>query len=152
MISTAATLLLTTLLLQAAPAPALAPAPGPADPGCEHLFQGDWQLSSVESGIGTGTLHVDGRKFRASNVHGEYKGTIAVRSDASPAELDFTIRECGCIFEGMTAAAIFYEEAGGIVFAAPAPGEARPTSFEGLDLEKILLERATRDAGDDAAP
>jgi hypothetical protein len=35
---------------------------------------------------------------------------------------------------------------------APPHGEARPTSFEGLELAKIMLERATRDAGEGAAP
>lgn len=119
-------------------------APADAAPSCEHLFQGDWQLASHESGNPSGTLHVEGREFRAESIHGSYTGTIAVRSDVSPAQVDFTIRECGCKFEGMTAAGIFYEEDGAIVFASPAPGEPRPESFDELDPASILIERATR--------
>ena len=118
----------------------------------ERLFQGVWQLHSHESGKSSGTLRIDDRDFRADTVHGSYVGTVTIRSETSPAEIDFTI-ECDCKFDGMTSAAIYYEENGTIVFAAPAPGEPRPEAFTGLDLNRVMLERATRSVeGDGEEP
>lgn len=146
-------LIISTVLVAAALAPIATPPDGAGDaPGCERLFQGDWQLASLESGIGTGTLHVTGREFRAKGIHGKYEGTIAVRSDMSPAQVDFTIRSCRCRFEGMTSTGIFYEGDGALVFASPPPGDPRPESFDGLDLAKVMVERATRPGTGDEQP
>jgi len=112
----------------------------------ERLFQGSWQLSSYVSGIPTGTLSIDDRDFRADSVHGQYTGYVSIRSDTSPAQVDFTIEDCECKFEGTTSAAIYYEDDDTIVFAAPPPGEPRPKAFAGLDETKIMIERATRTA------
>jgi len=110
----------------------------------ERLFQGEWLLQSDGSDMRMGTLHVDGRDFRADTVHGSYEGYVSIRSDMSPAQVDFTIEGCECTFDGMTSAAIYYEDDGTIVFAAPAPGEPRPEAFTGLDETKVMLARATR--------
>ena len=110
----------------------------------ERLFQGVWQLSSPESDFRTGMLRIDDRDFRADTVHGSYVGYVSIRSDTSPAQIDFTIERCECKFDGMTSTAIYYEDDGSIVFAAPAPGEPRPKAFTGLDVTKVMLERATR--------
>jgi hypothetical protein len=89
-------------------------------------------------------LRIDDRDFSADTVHGSYTGHVSIRSDTSPAQIDFTIEDCACKFEGMTSAGIYYEDDGTIVFASPAPGEPRPEAFAGLDEAKIMLERATR--------
>jgi hypothetical protein len=110
----------------------------------ERLFQGDWQLNNYGSGTSTGTLRIDDRDFRADTVHGSYVGYVSIRSDTSPAQVDFTIENCECKFDGMTSAGIYYEDDGTIVFAAPAPGEPRLKAFTGLDETRVMLERATR--------
>lgn len=127
----------------ASPPPAPAKATGELTDG-ERLFQGVWQLSSPESDFRTGMLRIDDRDFRADTVHGSYVGYVSIRSDTSPAQIDFTIERCECKFDGMTSTAIYYEDDGSIVFAAPAPGEPRPKAFTGLDVTKVMLERATR--------
>ncbi len=99
----------------------------------ERLFQGVWQLNSHTSGSMTGTLRIDGRDFHADVIHGRYVGYVSIRSDTSPAQVDFTIEDCECKFDGMTSTAIYYEDDGTIVFAAPAPGEPRPKAFTRLD-------------------
>ena len=113
----------------------------------ERLFQGVWQLNSDGSGIRTGTLRIDDRDFRAETVHGSYVGYVSIRSDRSPAQVDFTIEDCECKFDGMTSTGIYYEDDGTIVFAVPAPGEPRPEAFTGLDETKVMIERASRRPG-----
>jgi hypothetical protein len=110
----------------------------------ERLFQGTWQLNTPGSAMTTGTLHIDGRDFSADTIHGSYTGFVSIRSDTSPARIDFTIENCECRFDGMTSAGIYYEDDGAIVFVSPEPGEPRPESFDGLDETKVMLERATR--------
>jgi hypothetical protein len=110
----------------------------------ERLFQGVWQLKSDGSDRPTGMLRIDDRDFRADSIHGQYAGYVSIRSDTSPAQVDFTIEDCGCKFEGMTSTGIYYEDEDGIVFAARAPGEPRPEAFTGLDVTRVMLERATR--------
>lgn len=110
----------------------------------ERFFQGVWELSSYGSGTSTGTLRIDGRDFSADTIHGLHEGYVSIRPDASPAQIDFTIENCACKFEGMTSPGIYYEDAGTIVFVAPAPGEPRPQAFSGLDETRVMLERATR--------
>lgn len=134
-------LIFLTVLVATAPT---ATAMSATAPQAASLFQGDWQLASFDSGIRTGTLHVDGREFRAAGIHGKYQGTITVRADTSPTQVDFTIRHCDCKFEGETSAGIFYAERGALVFASPAPGEPRPESFDDLDPTQVMVERATR--------
>ena len=112
----------------------------------ERLFQGVWHLYSYESDIRTGTLHIDDRDFRAETVHGSYAGYVTIRSDISPAQIDFTIEDCECKFESMTSTGIYYEDDGTVVFASPAPGEPRPEAFDALDPAKVLFERAIRAA------
>jgi uncharacterized protein (TIGR03067 family) len=131
-------LIVLALIIATAPA---APSPVPSP---ESLFHGDWQLTSSESGNTTGTLQVDGREFRAVGVNGTYEGTITVRTDTSPAQIDFTIRSCNCKYKGETSAGIFYEEAGGLVLASAVPGEPRPESFDDLDPAEVMVQRATR--------
>ena len=132
--------------------PAPAKATGELTDG-ERLFQGAWQLHSYESDISTGTLRIDDRDFHADTVHGSYVGYVSIRSDTFPAQVDFTIECYECKFDGMTSAAIYYEDDGTIVFAAPAPGEPRPKAFTGLDLTRVMLERAIRSVeGDGEKP
>ena len=107
-------------------------------------FQGGWQLISTESGSPTGSLYVDGRRFFAETVHGSYIGTVTVRADTAPAQIDFLL-ECDCKFDGVAALAIFREDADGLVFVSPAPGEPRPTTFEGLDPARVLQARMAPD-------
>ena len=95
----------------------------------ERLFQGVWQLNSYGSGARTGTLRIDDRDFRADAVHGSYVGYVSIRSDTSPAQIDFTIEDCECKFKGMTSTGIYHEDDGTIVLASPAPGDARPKAF-----------------------
>lgn len=128
---------------RAASSPSPAKATGELTDG-ERLFQGVWQLTSYESGIRTGTLRIDDRDFHADTVHGSYAGYVSIRSDPSPAQVDFTIEGCKCKFDGMTSAGIYYEDDGSVVFAVPAPGEPRPEAFTGLDETRVMLERATR--------
>ena len=127
----------------ASPPPAPVKTSGELTDG-ERLFQGIWQLNSHGSDTPTGTLRIDDRDFRADSIHGRYSGYVSIRSDTSPAQVDFTIEDCDCKFEGMTSTAIYYEDDGTIVFAAPAPGEPRPKAFTGLDETRVMLERATR--------
>jgi len=110
----------------------------------EKFFQGVWQLHSYESEFRTGTLRIDDRDFSADTVHGSYTGYVSIRSDASPAQIDFTIQNCECKFDGMTSTGIYYEDGGTVVFALPAPGEPRPEGFAGLDATRFMIERATR--------
>lgn len=131
------------LWICASPPPAPSKATGELTDG-ERLFQGVWQLQSYEFDIRTGTLRIDGRDFRADGIHGRYAGYVSIRSDTSPAQVDFTIEDCECKLEEMTSTGIYYEDDGTIVFAAPAPGEPRPKAFTGLDETRVMLERATR--------
>jgi hypothetical protein len=130
------------------PPPAATRAAGELTDG-ELLFQGMWQLTNPGSGFLTGALRIDGHDFCAETVHGSYVGYVSIRSDTSPAQVDFTIQDCECKFDGMTSAGIYYEDDGAIVFVAPAPGAPRPEGFEGLDETKVMIERATRAAGTD---
>jgi len=126
----------------ALPLPTAAKATGELSDG-ERLFQGLWQLRSDGSAMTTGTLSIDGRAFSAETIHGRYAGYMSIRSDTSPAQIDFTIQNCECKFDGMTSAGIYYEDDGTIVFATTAPGEPRPEAFTGLDETKVMIERAT---------
>ncbi len=95
----------------------------------ERLFQGVWQLNGYESDKSLGTLRIDKRDFSADGVHGAYAGYVSIRSDTSPAQIDFTIEDCECKYKGMTSTGIYYEDEGSIVFAGPAPGDPRPEGF-----------------------
>jgi len=124
----------------------------------ERGFQGVWQLRSDGSGSDTGTLRIDGRAFSAETIHGSYQGHVSIRPDASPPQIDVTVVGCDCNLEGKTSQGIFRrEQDGSVVFAWPAPDEPRPTSFDGLDGSRFLIERATRvverrGGGDGATP
>ena len=97
----------------------------------ERLFQGAWQLYLYESGSHQGTLRIDSRDFHADSIHGEYDGSVTIRSETSPPQIDFTIEECsGCNHEGRTSTGIYYvEDDGAIVFAGSVPGDPRPEGF-----------------------
>ena len=56
-------------------------------------------------------------------------GYVSIRSDTSPAQIDFTIEDCECKYKGMTSTGIYYEDDDSIVFAGPAPGDPRPKAF-----------------------
>ena len=99
----------------------------------ERRFQGLWRMHHFESDAVMGTLRIDDRDFHADGVNGRYEGYVSIHSDASPARIDFTIEDCGCKFEGMTSTGIYYEDNDTLVFAGPAPGDARPDAFAGLD-------------------
>lgn len=111
------------------PPPAPAKATGELSDG-ERLFQGNWQLFAYKSDEDLGTMRIDDRDFSADGVHGSYEGYVSIRSDTSPAQVDFTIEDCECKFKGMTSTGIFYESDGTIVFAGPAPGDPRPQAFD----------------------
>ena len=95
----------------------------------ERIFQGAWELYDYESDSNMGTLHIDGRDFDADGVHGRYVGYVSIRSDTSPAQIDFTIEDCECKFKGMTSTGIYREDEGILVLASPAPGDPRPKAF-----------------------
>ncbi len=78
-------------------------------------------------------MRIDDRDFRADGVHGRYVGYVSIRSDTFPAQIDFTIEDCECRFEGMTSTGIYYEDDGTIVLAGPAPGDPRPKAFTRLN-------------------
>ena len=99
----------------------------------EKRFQGLWRLHAFGSDKDTGRLRIDERAFRADGDNGWYEGYVSIRPDTSPAQIDFTIEQCACKFEGMTSTGIYYEDGGDIVFAGPAPGDPRPETFAGLD-------------------
>lgn len=123
---------------------ALAPTADELSEG-ERFFQGTWQLHSFVSGKHTATLRIEGRAFAADSVHGEYEGQIAVRPDAAPAEIDFTIRNCDCKLEGKTSAGIYREADGVVELVFPPPGEPRPVGFTDLDETKVMHDRASRE-------
>ena len=110
------------------PPPAPAKATGELTDG-ERLFQGVWQLNEYGPDTRLGTLRIDNRDFHADGVHGRYVGYVSIRSDTSPAQVDFTIEDCECKFKGMTSTGIYHEDDGTIVFAGPAPGDPRPKAF-----------------------
>jgi hypothetical protein len=114
------------------------------------LWEGVWQLNGYESDKRTGTLRIDDRDFRADGIHGWYVGYVSIRSDTSPAQVDFAIEDCECKFKGMTSTGIYYEDDGTIVFAAPTPGEPRPKAFTRLDemLRLRPLDPATEGDGE----
>lgn len=109
----------------------------------ETLFQGAWDYRSLASDQSLGTLRVEGREFVADVIHGTYTGSVTTRPETSPPQVDFTIA-CECMFDGKTAAAIYREEDGTIVFATRAPGEPRPTSFADLEPETHEIIRLRR--------
>ena len=74
-------------------------------------------------------MRIDDRDFSADGVHGRYVGYVSIRSDTSPAQVDFTIEDCDCKLEGMTSTGIYYEDDATVVFAGPAPGDPRPNEF-----------------------
>ncbi len=126
-------------------------APQPSPPratgeltAAEQLFQGEWEIQTPGSNMPPGTLRIDQREFSADTLHGAYTGYVTIRPDASPAQIDFTIQNCECKFDGLTALGIYYEDGGDIVFVSVAPEEPRPEAFEGLDETKVLIQRATR--------
>lgn len=110
------------------PPPAPLKATGELTDG-ERLFQGAWRLGEYKNDAHLGTMRIDGRDFSADSVHGDYTGYVSIRSGTSPAQVDFTIEDCECKFEGMTSTGIYYEDDGAIVFAGPAPGDPRPDAF-----------------------
>jgi hypothetical protein len=100
----------------------------------ERLFQGIWQYHGYESGKNLGTLRIEGHDFHADIIHGSYAGTVSIRSDTSPAQIDFKVEHCECKFDGMTSAGIYDSDVDGtIVFATRAPGEPRLETFADLD-------------------
>jgi hypothetical protein len=136
----------------ASPPPAPAKATGELTDG-ERLFQGVWRLNQYGPDSRLGTLRIDNRDFHADGVHGRYVGYVSIRSDTSPAQVDFTIEDCECNYKGMTSTGIYYQEdAGAIVFAGPAPGEPRPKAFtEPNEMWRMRpLDPATE--GDDETP
>ena len=62
-------------------------------------------------------------------MHGRYAGSVSIRSDTSPAQIDFTIEDCECKFKGKTSTGIYREEAGALLLASPEPGDRRPEAF-----------------------
>jgi uncharacterized protein (TIGR03067 family) len=113
----------------------------------ERLFQGAGRLKSDGSAMTTGTLSIDGRDFSADTIHGQFAGYVSIRSDTSPAQIDFTIQGCECKFDGMASTGIYRMDGDTIVFATTAPGEPRPKAFTGLDETKVMMVRATSDSG-----
>jgi hypothetical protein len=114
----------------------------------ERRFQGDWDYSHVGSENSAGTLRIEGRTFHADIVHGKYRGYVTIRPDTSPSQIDFTIEQCDCKYEGMTTAGVYYEDDGGIVFTGIEPGKPRPETFAGKDDLVRLSPLAPSTAGD----
>ncbi len=84
---------------KASPPPAPPKANGELTDG-EKLFQGGWRLGEYKNDAHLGTMRFDGRDFSADSVHGDYVGYVSIRSDTSPAQVDFTIEDCECKFKG----------------------------------------------------
>ncbi|MDH3628950.1 MAG: hypothetical protein OES25_14990 [Acidobacteriota bacterium] len=106
-------------------------------------FQGFWE--AYQYGSVSWTLDVDGARFRG--VLGEddwYEGTIRVRRDKTPHEMDFQIEDCVCSYKQMSSLSIFREDDKTIVVAAPSPGSPRPLFFNKNDGTMVELRRAER--------
>jgi uncharacterized protein (TIGR03067 family) len=96
----------------------------------EKLFQGEWRLGAGGNDDFLGKLEIDGRDFRHEGVHGKHSGYVTIRADKEPAEIDFTIEDCGgCNHQGKTSAGIYQRDGGVLIFNGPVPGDPRPQDF-----------------------
>jgi hypothetical protein len=116
----------------AAPDVAAEKTAGPTAAASERGFEGTWDLSIVDQrSESLGTMRVERRVFEVDSVHGWYRGTLTIRADVDPPQVDFAIEDChGCGHQGKTSLGIYYEnEDGSIVFSGPIPGDPRSTDF-----------------------
>jgi uncharacterized protein (TIGR03067 family) len=103
-------------------------------------WQGRWQ--AFQYGARSWTLRIDGSKFRGDLGSDDwYTGNVVIRTDASPAEIDFEIEDCRCDFRGETSQAIFRWDGDSVVLSAPRPGSRRPTVFDENSGEVVRLKR-----------
>lgn len=101
---------------------------------------GHWQ--AYEYGTKSWTIRFEGRNFHAVlGVDDWYRGTIALRPEMEPAEIDFLIEDCRCSLVGRTSKAIFAWDGDVITLAAPSPGSPRPTVFDEKSGQIVRLER-----------
>lgn len=136
--------------------------PPPAPPratgeltAAEKLFQGSWQSYLYESGKRSWKMRFQGRGFHADGGGGPdefYAGYVSIRPGTSPAQIDFTIEECDCDYEGSTSRGIYYEDGESIVLAAPPPGTPRAASFEQEDQMLRLRRPEPTDGSERASP
>lgn len=109
----------------------------------EEFFQGTWQAYEYKPDTPSWRLRVNGRSFHAEGggQPGEwYAGYVSIRTQTSPAQIDFTIEDCDCSYEGATTRGIYYEDEGNIVMAAPPPGMPRAKNFKQMG-EMMRLRR-----------
>ena len=82
-------------------------------------------------------------RFRAQNGDGSqtYEGTVRLRPDAEPAELDWVIEKCDCNVEGGTTLSIYRWKDDRLEFDTPAPGKPRSTAFPTEKGSLLVLRR-----------
>ncbi len=136
----------------------LQPSAGAPDPGepptgpltaTEQRLQGRWHAYGYGAAYKAYTLDFQERRFEAEGEAGDwYKGWIAVREQAVPAELDFVIEACACKYEGMVSQAIYRWDGETLVMAAPAPESDRPAIFDESTGEMMQLRRAEEESSE----
>jgi hypothetical protein len=86
-------------------------------------------------------------RVEGGKVHGvlgpddKYKGSLAIRTEPEPEEIDFLIEDYNCGYEGGSSLAIFCVEGEVIRLIAPHPGTARPTTFDNQPGRAVMLQR-----------
>ncbi len=82
-------------------------------------------------------------RFRAQNGDGSqfYEGTVRLRPDAEPAELDWVIEKCDCNVEGGTTLSIYRWKDDRLEFDTPEPGKPRSTAFPTKKGSLLVLRR-----------
>ncbi len=115
----------------------------------EEKLQGDWKAYDFHSHRLEYALTFEGRGFRARARPDEkdgderYEGSIVVRSDVEPAQIDFVVlNESG--EPGRISKGIFYFDGETVIIKAPESGLPRPRDFE-RSAGPIALLRLRRD-------
>jgi len=112
-------------------------------------FQGSWDARQF--GSTAWTIEIRGQRFRGVVGADEwYEGTIRLRRDRDPMQIDFMIEDCRCSYRGMTSKAIFRETADSILVAAPQPGRPRPAKLDANDGQTVELKRVSTPGPEDA--
>ena len=74
-----------------------------------------------------------------------YEGQIAIRPDADPAQIAFTIEGCRCPYVDQTSQAIYTWNGEALIVYAPRPGSTRPKRLSKSMGGMMTLMRLTDD-------